>query len=151
GSGAVLRRHVGDGGAVAHAEGIGAFTIELQIGAYDTLTAQKFGQGQYQIGAGDAGLETAHQFNTDDVRQAHHGRVAQHYVLGFQATHTNGDHAQRVHHRGMAVCANTGIGERHAVAHLHYRRHFFQVDLVHDAVTRRDHIDIVEGRLAPVD
>ena len=43
------------------------------------------------------------------------------------------------------------VGERDAVLRLDHRRHPLQVDLVHDAVARRDHVDVLERLLGPVD
>lgn len=89
--------------------------------------------------------------DADDVRQAHPGGAAEHHVLRLQAADADGDHAQGVDVRGMAVGTHAGIGEGHAVARLDHRRHLLQVDLVHDAVARRDHVDVAEGLLGPVD
>ncbi len=149
--GAVFRSHVGDGRAVAEGQAGGAFAVELQVGADHLLLAQELGQGQHHVGGGDARLATAAQLDADDVRQAHPGGAAEHHVFRFQAADADGDHAQGVDVRGMAVGAHAGIGEGHAVARLDHRRHFLQVDLVHDAVARRDHVDVAEGLLGPVD
>ena len=51
---------------------------------------------------------------------------------------------------GVAVSADTGIRESYTVTRLNHRRHFLQVDLVHDAVTRRNHIDVFKGRFGPL-
>ncbi|MPN62254.1 hypothetical protein SDC9_210001 [bioreactor metagenome] len=51
--------------------------------------------------------------------------------------------------RRMRVCTDTGIRECHTFTLLDHRRHFFQVDLVHDAVTRRNHIDIFKCCFGP--
>ncbi len=53
--------------------------------------------------------------------------------------------------RRMAICAYARIRESHALFHLYHRRHFFQIDLVHDAVTGRDHTDVFERGFAPLD
>ncbi len=151
GSGAIFRRHVGNGGAVAHGQAVGAFAEEFQVGANNTLAAQEFRDCQYQVGTVDARAQFAGEFHTDDVGQTHHGRVAQHHVLGFQAAHAYGDHAERIHHGGVAVGADTGIRVGHAVTNLYHWRHLFQIDLVHDAVTRRDHVHVIKGGLGPVD
>ena len=52
--------------------------------------------------------------------------------------------------RGVAISTDTGIWERNAVTHLNHRRHFFQVDLVHDAVTSRNHIHILKRGTCPI-
>ena len=51
----------------------------------------------------------------------------------------------------MAVCTDTGIRVGNAIAHLDHRRHFLQVDLVHDAIARRNHVHVIKGGLGPVD
>ncbi len=53
--------------------------------------------------------------------------------------------------RGVAVGAHAGIREGHAIAHLHDRRHLLQIDLMHDPVARRNHVDVLERLLGPVD
>ena len=151
GGGAIFRRHVGDGGTVAHGQRRGAFAVELQIGGDDPLLAQELGQRQHDIGGGDARLGFAGQFDADDIGQTDVGRTAQHHVLGFQAAHAHGDHAQGVHMGRVAVGADAGVGEGHAVAGLHHRRHLLQIDLVHDAVAGRDDVHVLERLLGPVD
>ena len=51
----------------------------------------------------------------------------------------------------MGVCTDAGVGERHTVFDLDDGRHFFQVDLVHNAVARRNHVHIFKGGFCPVD
>ena len=149
--GAVFRRHVGDGGAITDRQAVGTFAVELQIRADHSLATQELGQRQHHVGAGDARLEPAAQLDANDVRQAHHRGTAQHHRLGFEAADADGNHAQRIDHRRVRVGADAGIREGHAVAQLDYRRHLLQVDLMHDAVAGRDHVDVLEGVLAPVD
>ena len=149
--GAVFRGHVGDGRAVAEGQRRRAFAEKLQPGANDFLLAQVFGQGQDHVGSGDARLQLARQFDANAFRQAHPRRATEHHALGFEAADTDGDHAQRIDVRRVAVGADAGVRERHAFAHLNHRGHFLQVDLVHDAVARRDHIDVLEGLFGPVD
>ena len=129
----------------------GAGAVELQVGAHDLFLAQEFGQRQHHVGGGDAGAGTAGQLHADDVGQAHPGRAAQHHVFGFQAAHADGDHAQRVHVRSVAVGADQRVGVGHAVLRVDHRRHAFQVDLVHDAVAGLHDVDVAEGLLGPVD
>ncbi len=45
-----------------------------------------------------------------------HAGAAQHDGFGLQAAHAHGDHAQRIHVRGVAVGAHAGVGEGHAIA-----------------------------------
>ena len=50
----------------------------------------------------------------------------------------------------VAVCTHQRIGESHAIARLDYRRHLFEVDLVHNAVARLNHVNVLEGLFGPV-
>ncbi|MCY1358002.1 hypothetical protein D9M69_445180 [compost metagenome] len=151
GSGAVFRAHVGDGRAVADGQAVGTLAEELDVGTHHALLAQELGQRQDDVGGGDAGLALAGQLDADDVGQAHHGRMAEHHGFGFQAADADGDHAQRIHVRGVRVGADAGVGEGHAIARLDHRAHLLQVDLVHDAVAGRDHVDVLERGLGPLD
>ncbi len=154
--GTVLRGHVGDGCPISHRQRVGTFPEELQIGADHALAAQELGNCQHHVGASDTGLQLTRQLDTHDIGQAHHGGAPQHHALGFQPPDPHGDHAQRVHHGRVAVGAHAGVrvGHLHALlirAALHHRRHLFQVDLVHDAVAGRNHVDVLERQLGPVD
>ena len=77
--------------------------------------------------------------------------MAQHDGFGFQTADADGDDAQCIHVRGVRVGADTGIREGNAIAGLNHRRHLLQVDLVHDAVTGRNHVHVLERGLGPVD
>ena len=52
---------------------------------------------------------------------------------------------------GVTVGADAGVRERHAIAHLDHRGHFLQIDLVHDAVAGRYHVDVLESLFGPLD
>jgi hypothetical protein len=50
---------------------------------------------------------------------------------------------------GRVLSVPTSVsGKRDAIAGVHHRRHPLQVDLVHDPVARRDHVDVLERLLA---
>ncbi len=151
GRGTVFRGHVGNGGAITQREGGRTRATELQIGTNHFFLAQELGHGQHNVRGRDACGRLATELHAHDVGQAHPGGATQHDVFGFQAAHADGDDAQRIHMRGVTVGADAGIGEGHTVAHLNDRRHFLQVDLVHDPVARGNDIDVLEGRLGPVD
>ena len=53
--------------------------------------------------------------------------------------------------RGVRVGADAGVGVGDAVLDTDHRRHLLQIDLVHDPVARRDHVDVLERALRPVD
>ena len=111
---AKLGCHVGDGGAVAQRQGGCTFAVELQIRADDFLLAQVFGQRQHHVGGSDAGLGLAGQLDADDVGQAHPRGTPQHHALGFQPADADGNHAQRINVRRVAVGADQRVGEGHA-------------------------------------
>ncbi len=149
--GAILRRHVGNRCAVADGQARGAVAEKLEVGGDHARLAQEFGEREHDIGRGDAGLALTAQAHADDVGQAHHRWPAEHDGFGFEAADADGDHAEAIDVRRVTVGADTGVREGHAVACLDHRRHLFQVDLVHDAVTGRDHVDVIEGAAGPVD
>ena len=152
---AVLGRHVGDRRAVAQRQPGDAVAEAFEVGADDLLATQELGQRQHQVGGGDAGPAPPGELDADDLRQAHPRSAAQHHALRLQSADADGDHAQRVDMRRVAVGADAGVGIGDAAArvalHLHHRRHPLQVDLMHDPVPRRDHLDIAERAPAPVD
>ena len=69
--GAVFGAHVGDGGAVTDAQAVGALAKEFHIGAHHLLLAQEFGQGQHDVGGGDAALAPAREAHAHDLGHAH--------------------------------------------------------------------------------
>ena len=52
---------------------------------------------------------------------------------------------------GVAVGAHQGVGVGFAIDGVDHGAHPLQIDLVHDAVARGDHFDVLERALAPVD
>ena len=96
-------------------------------------------------------LRAAFQFNADDIGQAHPRGAAEHHALGFEAADADRDHTERIDVRRMAVGADQRIRKRHAVLRMDHRRHPLQIDLMHDAVARRNHVDVLERLLRPVD
>ena len=151
GSRAELRRHVGNGRAVADGQASCALAEKFDKRPDHAFFAQKLGQCQHNIRRGNARLTFARQLHADNIRQAHHGRASQHHRFRFQTAHAHGNHAQRIDVRRMRVRSDAGIGERHAVFDLDDGRHFFQIDLVHDAVARRNHVHIFKSGFRPVD
>ena len=150
-SGAVFGRHVGDGRAVAERQARSALTVKLEIGTDDLRLAQELGQREHDIGRRDARLPLARELHADDLRQAHPRGAAEHDVFGLETTHADGDHAECIDMRRVAVGADAGIRERDAVDRVDHGRHLLQVDLVHDAVAGRDHVDVVERAACPLD
>ncbi|CAB5719537.1 Uncharacterised protein [Delftia tsuruhatensis] len=52
---------------------------------------------------------------------------------------------------GVRVGAHAGVGEGQAVLDMDDGGHLLQIDLVHDAVARGDHVHVGEGLLGPLD
>ena len=151
GRSAIFWGHVGDGGAVAERERSRAFALELQIRTDHLFLAQEFGEREHYVGRRNARRWPARELHAHDIRQAHPRGAAQHHVLCFQPTHTDGDDAERIHMRRMAVRAHERVREGDAVLRMDHRRHSLQIDLVHDAVARRNDLDVLERFLRPVD
>src|SRR5690606_9201223 len=105
-----------------------------KVGAHHFLLAQEFGPCQHHVGGGDALGPSTAEFHADDVGQAHPGSAAQHHAFGLQTTNTDRDHAQRIDVRRVGVGAHASVRVGQAVVAVDDGRHFFQVDLVHDAV-----------------
>ena len=93
----------------------------------------------------------AGELHAHNVGQAHHGSAAEHHGFGFQAAHAHGNHAQRINVWGVRIGAHAGVGEGDVIFYLNHGRHFFQVDLVHDAVACRNHVHIFKCGFGPVD
>ena len=124
---------------------------ELEVGAHDLLLAQELRQCEDHVRRGDAGLRPARELDTDDVRQPHPRGTAEHDVLGLETTDSHRDHAQCIDVRRVAVGAHECVREGDAILRVNDGRHPLQVDLVHDAVARRDHVDVGKRPLGPLD
>ena len=153
GRGAELRAHVADGGAVGQRHGRDAFAVELHELADHTVLAQLFGDGQDDVGGGRAGRDGPGQLEAHDARDQHGDGLAEHGRLGFDAAHAPAQHAQAVDHGGVGVGADAGVrvGPERSV---NFAGHdgagqVLDVDLVHDAGSRRDDLEVVERGLAP--
>ena len=153
---AVLRRHVGDGGAVGERHRLEAGAEELDELADHALLAQHLRHGEHQVGRGHALLELAGQPEADHLGDQHGLRLAEHGGLRLDAAHAPAEHGEAVDHGGVAVGADegVGVGERRAVGQVlgpHRLRQELEVDLVADAGAGRHHAEIVEGALAPLE
>ena len=147
--GAVLGRHVGDGGAVGDRQRRAAFAVELDELADDLGLAQHLGDGEHQVGGGARRVQLALQVHADHVRRQEIHRLAEHAGLGLDAAHAPADHADAVDHGGVAVGADQRVGIVDAVLLVHAAREVLQVHLVHDADARGHDLEGVEGLHAP--
>ncbi len=151
--GAVLRRHVADGGAIGQRQVLQSLAEEFDELADHAVLAQHLRHRQYQVGGGGAFGQPAGQLEADHLRDQHRRGLAEHRRFRFDAAHAPAEHADAVDHGGMAVGAEyrVRIGDCFAVALAghHHPRQVLQVDLVHDAGVRRHHLEVVECLLAP--
>ena len=151
--GAVLGRHVGDGGAVGERQVGEAIAEELDELADHAFPAQHLHDGQHEIGGGGALRQLPAQPETDHLRDEHGDRLAEHRRLGFDATDTPAEDAERVDHGGVRIRADqrVGVGKRLAVgvAREHHPRKVLEVHLVDDAGVGWHDAEVVEGLLPP--
>jgi hypothetical protein len=68
------------------------------------------GDGEHQVGGGDAFLQLAGQLEADDFGDQHRDRLAEHRRLRLDAADAPAEHAEAVDHRGVAVGADAGVG-----------------------------------------
>ena len=117
--------------------------------------AQGLGYSQHQVGRGCAFGQAVLQTETDDLRDQHGYRLAQHGGLGFDSADAPAEHAETVDHGGMRVGADqrVGIGKRLArltiCADENDARQVLQIDLVNDTGVGRHNREILECRLPP--
>ena len=150
---AVLRRHVGDGRLVLERQVGKAGAVELDELVDHALPAQHLGDGQHEVGGGDAFLQPAGQAEANDLGNEHGDRLAEHRGLGLDAADAPAENGEAVDHGGVAVGADERIGIGDGAAAVlgrpHRLRQVFEVDLVADAGSRRDDAEILEGGRAP--
>ena len=152
--GAVLGGHVGDRRPVGHRHVVEAGAVELHELADHALLAQHLGDGEHEVGGGGALGQLARQLEAHDLGDQHRQRLAEHGRLGLDAADAPAEHRHAVDHGGVRIGADQRIGIGHVGAVLGLRPdglgQVFQVHLVADAGAGRDHREVVEGRLAPL-
>ena len=150
---AVLRRHVGDGGAVGERQGRKPVTKVFDEFLDHAFLAQYLGDREHKVGGGGAGLQLPGELEADDLGNQHRHRLAEHGRLGFDAAHAPAEHAETVDHRRVRVGADEGVRVglwAFPVAVLeHYATEEFEVDLMDDAGAGWHDLEIAERRLAP--
>ncbi len=146
---AELGAHVADRGAVGQGDGRDALAVELDELADHSVLAQHLGDREDDVGGGGAGRDGAGELEADDARDEHRDGLAEHGRLGLDAADAPAEHPEAVDHRGVAVGADTGVGVGDAVSDHDGAGEVLDVDLVHDAGARRDHLEVVERGLAP--
>ena len=150
---AELGAHVADGGAVGEGHGGDAGAVELDELADDAVLAQHVGDREHDIRRRDTRGDDAGELEADDLRDEHGDGLAEHGRLGLDAADAPAEHAEAVDHGGVRVGADAGVGvgAEHAVdrAVVDDLGQVLDVDLVHDAGSGRDDLEVVERRLAP--
>ena len=107
---AVLGGHVGDGGAVGEAEGLGTGAVEFDELANHPVGAKNFRDAEGEVGGGDSFGEGAVEVNADHFRNEEGDGLAEHAGLGFDAAHAPTDDADAVDHGGVRIGADKGVG-----------------------------------------
>ena len=103
---AVLRRHVGNCGAVGQRHSAKSRPKKFHKLVYNTFGAQHLRDRQHQIGGSDAFAQLALQFEPNHLRRHNVQRLAEHDGLGFNAAHAPAQHTQPVNHGGVRVGAH---------------------------------------------
>ena len=151
--GAILGRHVRDGGAIGERQVLQAGAEILDKLADNAVLAQHLGDGEDQVGGGGALAQASGELHAHDQRDQHGDGLSQHGGLGFNAADAPAEHAQSVDHGGVRVGAHQRVGISRALATFFVyednARQVFQVDLVDDAGIGRHDGQIAESGLPP--
>jgi hypothetical protein len=151
---AVFRCHVGDDGTLAGREAAHAGTEELDELAGHAPLPQALGHREGEVGGKHALPQGSRETDPDHVGDPEHDGHAEHHALGLEPAHAPGQYADPVDHRGVAVRAHEGVGDRpgDAVTILgrHDRRQPFEVDRVHDPRAGRVHADALQRAGRPL-
>ena len=159
--GTIFRCHVGDGGAVGQSECRQAGAEELDELVDHTLLAQHLRHQQHKVGCGHTFFQFARHLETNDFRQQHGLRLAEHGGLSFDATDTPTQNAQAVDHGCVRVgadkCVRIGDGDLGLCLALHncfsFRPHglteVLKIDLVANAGAGGNDAEVFKGTLPP--
>ena len=112
--------------------------------------AQHLGDGQHQVGRGDALVQRAGEVDADDVGREEVDRLAEHAGLGLDAADAPADDADAVDHRRVRVGADERVRVVDAVLRVDAAREVLEVDLVDDADAGRHDLERVERLHAPL-
>ena len=127
-----------------------SFAEEFHELADHTLFAQHLHHGQYQICGSGSFPQRAGQPEAHDLRDQHAHGLAQHHRFRLDATDAPAQHPEPVHHGGVGIGADQGIGigDTFIVVPDNIAE-VFQIDLMANAGARRDHAEIIERSLTP--
>ena len=148
---AELRRHVADRRSIGEREARQPRPVELDELADHAMGAEHLGDGEDEVGGGRAGRQLAVEAEADDDRQRLVERLPEHRRLGLDAADAPADDAEPVHHRGVRIGPDQGVGEEDAVALGDDVGQELEVHLVDDAGARRDDAEVGERLLRPAE
>ena len=151
--GAVLGRHVGNGGPVSEPQRRKPLAEELHEAPHHAVLPKEFGDPEHQVGGGGPLGEGARDPHAHHFGEEHVVGLPQEDGLGLDPAHAPPDDAQAVDHRGVGVSADQGVGvgqvESVFLAAVHDGGEVLEVHLVHDPGARRNHAEVAEGVLPP--
>ncbi|MNP06445.1 hypothetical protein D3C76_984280 [compost metagenome] len=149
----VLRAHIGYGCPVGQTHAGDAGAVIFHEFAHDALLAEHLGGSQRQVSGGGALRQAAGELEADNIRRDKVERLTQHAGFRLDAAYAPANNAQAVDHGGVGVGAHQGIGIGYKLI-IHFFHggdggQIFQVDLVHNARSRRHGAEVVKGGLRP--
>ncbi len=147
---AVLRRHVGHGGPVRDRERRRALSEELDELSDDLRAPQHLRHDEHEVGRRHALAEPAGHAHAHDVGRQEIDGLSQHSGLGLDASDPPAHDTEAVDHRRVGVGADERVGVVDAVVDEDATRQVLEVDLVHDADSRRDDLETVKRLHAPL-
>ena len=118
--------------------------------ADDAVVTKKLGDGEHDVGRGDTLARRADDAQSDDRRDQHRGRLAEHAGFSFDAADAPAEHAESVDHGRVRVGADHRVEVRDAFEVEDDLRQVFEVDLVTDAHARRHDAELLERALRPL-
>ena len=127
---------------------------ELHEFADHARAPQHLGDGEHEVGRGDAILAFAGQAKAHHFGDQHGDRLAEHGGLRLDPADPPTEHRETVDHGGMTVGADQRVGEGDGVRSVsllgpHRLRQIFEIDLMANAGAGRHHAEIVERARSP--
>ena len=117
------------------------------------MLPQHLGDGEHEIGGGNAFAEFTAQFKAHHIRDQHRDRLAQHRGFRLNTADAPAQYAQAVDHRGMRIGTDQRIGPGNPFAVLLFTpdrfAKVFEVNLVANTGTRRHDAEAAERLLSP--
>ena len=153
----VLRGHVGDAGALGHRERGDAGAVGLDKTAHDALGAQALGDGEGEVHRRHAVRKPAHKVQAHDLGHAQADRLPEGRRLGLDAADAPSEHPDAVGRGRVRVGAHDGVEARELTRAVpegvgrYHAAEALDVELVADALSGRDDLDVVERVARPLE